>query len=165
MLAAARQMEGYRLVVTAAPGIEDDFYAPLIDADVTLTRDTYGTLLQAKAAVVNSGTATLETALLRCPQVAVYYLSPEWFIRLFRWLQPLIFSIPYFTLVNIIGGKEIIKECLGNDFTVENVATELRRLLTDEDYTKNMLASYEHIRSLLGTQSAASTAAALITKR
>ncbi|MBQ2190041.1 MAG: lipid-A-disaccharide synthase, partial [Paludibacteraceae bacterium] len=84
---------------------------------------------------------------------------------LIRWAQPLFFSIPYFTLVNIIAGKEVIKECIANEFTTDKVANELQRLLHDKAYTKNMLASYEHIRSLLGTQPAAATAADIIRKR
>ena len=163
MLAAARQFSDYTITVTAAPGIEDAFYTPFLRKGETLTRDTYNAVQEARAAIVNSGTATLETALLGCPQVAVYHLRPAFLIALIRWAQPLLFSIPYFTLVNIIAGKEVIKECIANDFTVENVTNELHRILTDETYTKNMLASYEHIRSLLGDQPAAGTAASIIT--
>lgn len=80
-------------------------------------------------------------------------------------MQPLIFSIPYFTLVNIISGKEVIKECIANDFTEEKVAQELARLLKDESYTKKMLDNYEHLSQLLGDQPAASGAAAIITSK
>ena len=165
MLDAARQYPDYRIVVCAAPGIDDAFYAPYLREGETLTRDTYAAVQQAAAAVVNSGTATLETALIGCPQVAVYHLALSPLIGLIRWAQPLVFSIPYFTLVNIIAGKEVIRECVANDFKTEKVAAELGRLLTDEAYKKNMLASYEHIRSLLGTQPAAATAASIITSK
>ena len=163
MLDAARQFPEYKRIVCAAPGIEDSFYAPYLQPDETLTRDTYSTLLQASAAVVNSGTATLETALLRCPQVAVYHLACSRLIGLIRWAQPLVFSIRHFTLVNIISGREVIKECVANDFTTSNVAAELNRLLHDEAYQKEMLASYEHLSSLLGSQPASATAADIIT--
>ena len=163
MLEAARRFPDYRLMVCAAPAIEDEFYAPYLRDGETLTRDTYATVQSATAAIVNSGTATLETALLGCPQVAVYYLSPEWFIRLFSWLQPLFFSLRYFTPVNIVAGQEVIKECIANDFTVEKVSAELERLLTDENHKKEMQASYLHLYSLLGTQPASSTAADIIT--
>ena len=164
MLEAARRYPEYKIVVCAAPGIEDAFYAPFLRDGETLTRDTYATVLQARAAVVNSGTATLETALLGCPQVAVYHLALSWLIALIRsWAQPLLFSIPYFTLVNIIPGKEVIKEYVANEFTADNVAMELGRLLHDEAYRKEMLASYEHLSSLLGSQPAAGTAAEIIT--
>ena len=163
MLEAARRYQDYEIVVCAAPGIEDAFYAPFLREGERLTRDTYTAVQQAAAAVVNSGTATLETALLGCPQVAVYYLALSPLIALIRWAQPLVFSIPYFTLVNIIAGKEVIKECVANEFRTDKIADELGRLLRDEAYKKDMLASYEHIRSLLGTQPAAATAAAIIT--
>lgn len=163
MLEAARQYPDYKIVVCAAPGIDDAFYAPFLHEGETLTRDTYTTVLQAQAAVVNSGTATLETALLGCPQVAVYHLALSWLIALIRWAQPLVFSIPYFTLVNIIPGREVIKEYVANEFTIANVARELGRLLHDDTYRKEMLASYEHLSSLLGSQPAAATAADIIT--
>ncbi len=165
MLHAARRFKDYEIVVTAAPGIEDAYYTPYLHDGEQLTRDTHGAVLQAKAAIVNSGTATLETALLGCPQVAVYHLSPAPVIRALRWMQPLFFSIPYFTLVNIIFGQEVIKECIANDFTEEKVRRELERLLTDDTYTKKMLASYEHLSQLLGNQPAAATAAAIITSK
>jgi len=163
MLDAARAYPDYRIVVCAAPGIDDAFYAPYLRVGETLTRDTYQAVQQASAAVVNSGTATLETALLGCPQVAVYHLALSRLIGLIRWAQPLIFSIPYFTLVNIIAGKQVIKECVANEFRTELVTAELGRLLHDESYRKEMLASYEHLSSLLGTHPAAATAAEIIT--
>ena len=163
MLDAARRFPDYAVTVCAAPGIEDAFYTPYLSARETLTRDTYATVQQASAAVVNSGTATLETALLACPQVAVYHLACSKLIGMIRWAQPLLFSIPYFTLVNIISGKEVIKECIANAFTVDNVAAELARLLHDKAYKKEMLANYKHLRSLLGDRHAAQTAARIIT--
>ena len=163
MLEAARRFPEYTIRVCAAPGIPDAFYTPYLRAHETLTRDTYATVQSASAAIVNSGTATLETALLGCPQVAVYHLALSGLIGLVRWAQPLIFSIPYFTLVNIIAEKELIKECIADAFTVENVAAELQRLLTDEAYKKEMLAQYEHLSSILGSHPAAASAAAIIT--
>ena len=165
MLEAARRFPEYKVTVCAAPNIADDFYTPYLRNNETLTRKTYAAVQQASAAIVNSGTATLETALLGCPQVAVYHLACAKFLGLIRWAQPLIFSIKHFTLVNIIADKEVIKECVANDFTVEKVAAEMGRLLHDEAYKKEMLASYEHLVSLLGTQPAAATAAERITSR
>ena len=164
MLDAARRFPDYPIVVCAAPSIDDAFYTPFLREGETLTRDTYTAVRQSVAAVVNSGTATLETALLGCPQVAVYHIACAWFFGIIRqWLQPVFFSISCFTPVNIIAGKEIIRELVANDFTADNVADELHRLLTDEDYTKKMLASYEHLSELLGSGSASSTAASIIT--
>ena len=165
MLEAAHCFGGYEVVVCAAPGIADEFYRPYLSAQDRLTRDTYATVQQACAAIVNSGTATLETALLGCPQVAVYHIGCSHFIGLIRWMQPLFFSIRYFTLVNIISGKEVIKECVANEFSVEKVAAELDRLLHDEAHKKEMLASYEHLISILGSQPAAEQAAKIITAK
>jgi lipid-A-disaccharide synthase len=97
--------------------------------------------------------------------VAVYHLTCSHLIGLIRFAQPLLFSIPYFTPVNIIAGKQVIRECIANEFTVDKVAKELNRLLTDEAYKKEVLASYEHLVSVLGTQSASASAAAIITSR
>ena len=165
MLEAAHAFPDYRIVVTAAPGVEEEFYAPYLKQGETLTRETYATVRSARAAIVNSGTATLETALLRCPQVVVYHARPAWLIRLIRWAQPLLFTVRWFTLVNIILDKEVIKECIANDFTVEKVRTELGRLLTDEAYRKEMLAAYEHLSTILGASAASAKAADIITSK
>ena len=166
MLEAARRFPEYKIIVTAAPGLENGFYAPYLQKGETLSRDTYTCVQGAKAAIVNSGTATLETALMGCPQVAVYHLAWSGLIGLLRPLaQRWVFSIPYFTLVNILAGKEVIRELMANDFTTDKVAAELQRLLTDDAYTKNMLADYEHIHSVLGESKASETAAHIIAQR
>lgn len=165
MLAAARRYPEYAVSVCAAPGIPDDVYTPYLREAETLTRDTYAALRQAEAAIVNSGTATLEAALLGCPQVAVYHLACSRLLGLLRWAQPLFFSIQHFTLVNIIAGKEVIKEYVANEFTEDNVATELGCLLTDKAYRKEMLTSYEHLSAILGDQPASVNAAEIITSK
>jgi lipid-A-disaccharide synthase len=165
MLEAARRFPDYTITVCAAPGMGDEYYRPYLRAGEQLTRDTYAAVQAAKAAIVNSGTATLETALLGCPQVAVYYVANSWFWGCIRWMQPLFFSIKHFTLVNIICDKQVIRELVANDFTVDKISAELERLLNDKDYTKEMLASYEHLRSLLGTEPAAVQAAQIITSK
>jgi lipid-A-disaccharide synthase len=154
MLAAAREVAGdsYRIVVTAAPGIDDAYYAPYLQGE-ELTRDTYTLLAQAHAAVVNSGTATLETALKGCPQTAVYHVAGSKYLE--KPLKPLMFKIKYFTLVNIIPDKEVIQELVASRFTQENVVKELKRLLDDEAYRTDMKADYETVRQILGQKSAA----------
>ena len=164
MLEAARRFPSYRIVVSAAPSIPDSFYTPYLREGETLTRDTYSAVRSAQAAIVNSGTATLETALLGCPQVAVYQVKLPRTTGLFlRTLKPLVFSIPYFTLVNIIEGREVIKEYIADTFTADHIAGELDRLLTDEAYKKEMLAAYKHLSEVLGSKPASVTAAQLIT--
>ena len=163
MLQAARQVakNNYQIIVTAAPGIEDDFYYPFLQQGETLTRDTYNIVAQARAAIVNSGTATLETALIGCPQTAVYHVTGSKYLE--KLLRPIIFSIPHFTLVNIIPQQEVIQELIASRFTAENVAHELNRLLHDEPYRQTMLANYQQLWHILGTQSAANSAADIIT--
>ena len=161
MLAAARKVAGekYRIVVTAAPGIDDAFYAPYLQGE-ELTRGTYSLLSQAHAAVVNSGTATLETALIGCPQTAVYHVAGSKYLE--KLLRPIMFKIKYFTLVNIIPGKEVIQELVASRFTEENVEQELRRLVDDEDYRAQMKTEYEALWQILGDMSAAEGAAQVI---
>lgn len=163
MLQAARQVaqNNYQIIVTAAPGIENDFYYPFLLPGEILTRDTYNIVAQAKAAIVNSGTATLETALIGCPQTAVYHVTGSKYLE--KLLRPIMFTIPHFTLVNIIPGQEIIQELIASRFTAENVAHELNRLLHDEPYRQTMLANYQQLWHILGSQSAADTAADIIT--
>ena len=163
MLQAARQVakDNYQIIVTAAPGIEDDFYYPFLQQGETLTRDTYNIVAQARAAIVNSGTATLETALIGCPQTAVYHVTGSKYLE--KLLRPIIFSIPHFTLVNIIPQQEVIQELIASRFTAENVAHELNRLLHDEPYRQTMLANYQQLWQILGSQSAADSAADIIT--
>ena len=164
MLAAARQVAGnqYRVVVTAAPGIEDSFYAPYLQGE-TLTRDTYTLLSEATAAVVNSGTATLETALIGCPQTAVYHVAGSKYLE---WiLKPIMFKIKHFTLVNIIAGKEVIQELVASRFTQANIEKELKQLLNNQTYREQMLNDYQQIQMILGTESAPNNAANIITKQ
>lgn len=162
MLEAARRVAAhdYHIIVAAAPGIEDTFYAPYLLTE-TLTRDTYALVASARAAVVNSGTATLETALLGCPQTAVYYIACS---RWLEWLiRPIVFRIPFFTLVNIIPQSPVIQELIASRFTADNIEQELRRLLTDLPYRKRMTDYYALISRLLGNAPAAIQAARIIT--
>lgn len=161
MLEAARRVAGeeYRIVVAAAPGLEDSFYARYV-GDETLTRDTYDLLHAARAAVVNSGTATLETALLGCPQTAVYYIACS---RWLEWLiRPILFRIPHFTLVNILARRTVIQELIAKRFRTEEVERELRKLVSDSDYRTTMLEGYADIERILGSHPASDTAARAI---
>ncbi len=162
MLQAARQVakDQYSIVVAAAPGIEDSFYDLFLLSSEMLTRDTYSLVASAQAAVVNSGTATLETALIGCPQTAVYHVAGSKYLE--KFLRPIMFSIPHFTLVNIIPNQEIIQELIASRFTVDNVAAELNRLLHDESYRQTMLTNYQQLWHILGSQSAAKNAAKII---
>lgn len=157
---AAQGGEPYRIEVAGAPGIDDSFYAPYLrGTSIRCTRDTYRMVSQAAAAVVNSGTATLETALLGCPQVAVYHIACS---KHLMWLKPLIFSIPHFTLVNLIAEREVIKELVGGYFTQANIEQELTRLLTDTAYRNSMTDAYQDIAERLSSAATAHNTAQII---
>lgn len=159
LLQAARKMEGYKIVVAGAPGIESAFYEKYLQDERIVFDETYRLLSMAEAAIVNSGTATLETALLRCPQVAVYHIACGKFL----WnIRQLVFKIPFFTLVNILGNKEVIKEYIGPLFTADNIESGVRQLLTDMACRSKMLKDYDDIATLLGDGNAAENAAKCI---
>ncbi len=151
----------WQIIVTGAPGIEPAFYDRFLQGEKIVFDQTYSLLQKASVAIVNSGTATLETALLDCPQVAVYHVEAA---RLMGLLRPIMFKIPHFTLVNIIPNKEVIKEKIAYLFTVDEVANEVKRILTDDTYRNQMLTDYQHIRDILGPNPAATTAAKIITQ-
>lgn len=159
---AIRDVPGIeQIVVTQAPGIEREVYERLCNGHkaVVIREDTYNVVREAKAAVVNSGTATLETALLGCPQVAVYHVACG---HLLNMLRPILFKIPHFTLVNIVAKREVIKELLAYEFTDETVRSELYRLLTDDAYARQIRSGYDEVRRTLDNNRAAQTAAAII---
>lgn len=133
------------IVIAGAPGVEPAFYAHLAEGLPVVFGATHELMQSARAAVVNSGTATLEAAILRCPQVAVYHVGcPAWLEKLLRrWLFPKGF---FFTLPNIILGEEVVQECIGYRFREENVAQELSRLLTDAAYCAAQQQAYDAIR-------------------
>ncbi len=159
MLEAAQRFPDYEIIVTGAPGIEPAFYDQFLTNEKIVFNETYELISCASVAIVNSGTATLETALLNCPQVAVYYVACG---RLLGLLRHLIFQIPHFTLVNIIPNREVIQEKIAYLFTVDEVANEVKRILEDDAYRQNMLDGYAEIRQILGTNPAAETAADII---
>lgn len=160
-MAISGNTEITRIIVTRAPGIEPELYERICfgHAMVSFTADTYEAVRHAKAAVVNSGTATLETALLGCPQVAVYHLA---FGHLLGLVRPILFQIPHFTLVNIVAGREVIQELLAHEFTIEAVCHALRTLLSDEKYVAQMRSGYADVQRILGLSHAADKAAAIL---
>lgn len=163
MLTAARRIQAdmpdLRIVVLGAPGVHPNFYHQFLRGETILFGQTYDVVAQARAAIVNSGTATLETALLGCPQVAVYHIAMGRLVGLFR---DLLFKIPHFTLVNIIAEKEVIQEKIAYLFTVDEVEKETRRLLTDNRYRQQMETDYRMIANRLGNAVANDNAARTI---
>lgn len=165
MLEAAKEVQRthpqYNIIVTAAPGVEDTFYYRLAGDDLQLTRDTYSVMRQASVAIVNSGTATLETALFGCPLTAVYHIAASRFFgkRVVDFFKHTVFHDGYFTLVNILSGKEVIRELIAEQFTAENIAHEVTRLLDDQAYREKQENELKQLQVILGETCAADTAA------
>ena len=149
MIRAASAFPDYQLVLAAAPGISPEYYAEFVkgtNLQVIFGR-TYSLLQQADVALVTSGTATLETALFRVPQVVCYHTPVG---KLVSFLRKHILKVKFISLVNLIAGREVVRELVADTMTVENMRNELKRLLFQEDYRRKMLDGYEEMARLLG---------------
>lgn len=158
MLEAVKRFPDYQPVIAGAPGIDKEFYAPyLAEGARILYGSTYRLLKHAHAALVTSGTATLETALFRVPQV-VCYATPM--PRLYSWLKKLLLKVKFVSLVNLIAGREVVKELVAADMRVTNVITELGKLLpADSQPRREMLGEYDRMIEILGEAGASEHAA------
>lgn len=158
MIRAASAFPEYQLVLAGAPGISPDYYHEYIgDAKVKILFDqTYRLLQQAEAALVTSGTATLEAALFRVPQ-AVCYHTPIG--KVVSFLRRHILTVKYISLVNLIANREVVKELVADTMTVEQARAELERILYDKDYRQRMLDGYEYMAARLGDAGAPKRAA------
>lgn len=148
----------YQFVVAGAPGITDDVYRQVLgDAPVRiLYGQTYRILQHATAALVTSGTATLETALFRVPQVVCYYLKAGFVFRLLRWL---FIKVPFISLVNLVAGREVVPELVGSDMTPDQARQQLLRILPDGEGREAMLRGYDEVARRLGAPGAPQHAA------
>ncbi|WP_294635090.1 lipid-A-disaccharide synthase [uncultured Bacteroides sp.] len=158
MLRAASAFPEYQLVLAGAPGITPDYYRKYIgDAKVKiLFGQTYRLLQQAEAALVTSGTATLETALFRVPQ-AVCYHTPIG--KVISFLRRHILKVRYISLVNLIADREVVKELVADTMTVGQIRAELERILYNKVYRRQMLDGYDYMASRLGDAGAPKRAA------
>ena len=160
MLEAAKPFVGeYQLVLAGAPGITPDYYRQYIGSDVpvkVIFGQTYRLLQQAKAALVTSGTATLETALFRVPQVVCYHTPIG---KVISFLRRHILKVKYISLVNLVADKEVVRELVADTMTVANVRAELDALLNDAAYRARMLQEYDRMIQILGPAGASRQAA------
>ena len=160
MLEAARPFVGEcQLVLAGAPGIDPAYYQQYVREDVPLKivfGQTYRLLQQAKAALVTSGTATLETALFRVPQVVCYYISMG---KLVSFLRRKVLKVKYISLVNLVANKEVVRELVADTMKVDNVRAELDALLHDENYRNAMFQEYDRMIKILGPAGASHQAA------
>ena len=158
MLEVSKSFPAYQFIVAKAPGLEESFYDNLLQpfSNVSyVTNKTYDLLMQSKAALVTSGTATLETALFEVPEVVCYKGS---------WLSYQIGSrlvnVKYISLVNLIMDKLVVKELIQNKLTTENLLHELKELLENKERQEQLKKDYAALKQLLNEGSDASAKAA-----
>ena len=153
-------MNDYRVILAGAPGIDADYYATFVKGSgvEVVYNETYPLLAKAHAALVTSGTATLETALFNVPQVVCYKLPLP---KIARIVRRYLIKVPYISLVNLIADREVVTELLADTFTVGHIRHELERILSGPD-RQRMLEGYADVSRRLGTQCAPDNAAKLI---
>lgn len=151
----------YQFVIAGAPSMAAEDYAPYVkDVPVHIVYgETYRLVSQAKAALVTSGTATLETALLRTPQVVCYNGEAP---RLSYFLFKTVVKVKYISLVNLIYGGEAVKELMMQYLTEDNLRRELSRILTDASAREKMLNAYDEIIRRLGAPGASARFAGMM---
>ena len=167
MVQLAERYADCQFVVAMALGVEPEFYEEILMRETRGARHevrlvgggTYSLLRIARAAIVNSGTATLETALFRVPQVVVYKVFGG---RLTMLLKPLLIKTPWVSLVNIIAGCEVVTELLAHNYTLERTKAELDKIMAEGEVREGMLRAYDEIIDVLGDAGADARCAAKI---
>lgn len=164
MLESLKGFEGYQILILGAPGIDASYYDEYTKSlPVTVVfNQTYRALAQSEVALVTSGTATLETAILNIPQVVCYHTPVP---KLAYWGFKNILHTPYISLVNLIAGHEVVKELFAKFFTIENIRTEVHQILNVQNYRNNMLNNYAELRNILGKPGASHNAATFIVEK
>ena len=158
MIEAAEKFVDYQMVLAGAPSIDDGYYERFIKGTpVKLVKDsTYQLLSHSSAALVTSGTATLETALFDIPQVVCYETPVP---KLIRFAFNHIIKVKFISLVNLIADREVVPELLADRFTTDNILSALRRILPGGAGHEQMLADYREVRQKLGDTVAPDNAA------
>lgn len=161
--AASRFADKYQLVVAGAPSISADYYARFISGQPVkiVYGQTYELLAHSRAAVVTSGTATLETALFNVPQVVCYETPIP---KVIAFLRKHLLKVRYISLVNLIADREVVRELVADTFSVDNIAAELSRLLPDGTCRNSMLDGYAEVRRKLGDRIAPDNAAEIMVR-
>ena len=161
MMQVAARFPQYQAVLAGAPSIADEYYEDFIrGSQVQLVKNqTYPLLAHATAALVTSGTATLETALFNVPQVVCYKTPVP---RLIRFAFNHIIKVEYISLVNLIMNKEVVSELFADRFTVDNISHCLQTLLPGGEARQEMLNNYALLQKVLGNDVAPDNAAKLM---
>ena len=158
MLAVSKSFPKYQFVVAKAPGQDDSFYEPFLrpyNNVSAVSNDTYGLLMRSKAALVTSGTATLETALFAVPEVVCYKGS-----NISYQIGKRLIKIKFISLVNLIMDKLVVKELIQEEMTTENLVSELALLLSDTAKQEQLKKDYSSLKNLLSEKENASATAA-----
>lgn len=164
MLSVSTNFPDYQFVVAGAPGVSEDFYRQVMGGSMpkVIFGDTYNLVANSYAAIVNSGTATLETALLKTPQVVVYHVFGGVLASV---LKKLVIKTRYISLVNLIADKKVVSELVAHQFTRHNMIVELTKILNDKTYRQTILESYAEIdRRLLPLKAAENAAEGIINR-
>ena len=150
MLEMVDRFPEFQFVIAGAPSFSIEEYKPFIkEKDVAVVSgQTYQLLQQARAALVTSGTATLETALLNCPQVVCYKMWGGKFTDFVA--KKILIKVPYISLVNLVLDKEAVLELFQNDFSLEKLQSELTQLLDDSQRRITMLEDYQELHKRMG---------------
>ncbi len=158
MIEAMKQYPDYQPVIAGAPGIDKEFYEPFLNSGAKIVfGQTYNILNNSHAALVTSGTATLETALFNVPQV-VCYATPM--ARLYSWLKKHFLKVKYVSLVNLVADREVVRELVAADMKLQNVVDELGALLPEDGEKRTaMLGEYSRMMEILGKPGASQRAA------
>ena len=153
----------YVPVIAKAPGIDKDFYSKyLAGRGAYLFEGTYRLLMHSYAALVTSGTATLETALFRVPQI-VCYATPM--PKFYSWLRRMFLKVKYVSLVNLIADREVVTELVADTMRPDYLDAELKKLLEqDSVYRNTMFKEYDRVIEILGPAGASHSAAEAIYK-
>jgi len=158
MIALVNSFPKSQFVIAGVESLPIEVYESARKSGIKLIfNQTYDLLSHATAAVVTSGTATLETALFRVPQIVVYRTS-----SISYQIAKRLIRVPFISLPNLIAGKEVVKELIQDDFSVENLQSELQRIFTNMVYKGEMLQGYDLIQEEIGEGSASEATAKFI---
>jgi lipid-A-disaccharide synthase len=158
MLQATKNFQEYQFIVGKAPSIEDEFYEGFIKDYKNvkvISNETYSLLMKSVAALVTSGTATLETALFGVPEIVCYKAG-----NISYQIAKRLVKLKFISLVNLIMNKEVVKELIQNDLTPEKISLELKKILSDPKKKEKMQEDYAELKQLLSEGGNASENAA-----
>lgn len=161
MIEVAERFEDYQMVLAGAPSIEDEYYDKFLEGTPVrvVKNKTYQLLSHTTAALVTSGTATLETALFNVPQVVCYETPLP---KLIRFAFNHVLKVDYISLVNLVANKEVVPEMFADKFTIDGIANELFKILPGQPARERMLAEYQEVVKELGSKVAPDEAASIM---